>query len=355
MLMVTQRSIGIWIAAFITFLSSLATFASVIMLLNEGEGTPITPYLLGTILGTLPTETYLWITITTTSIFLGITCIIVYRKQPPNPEIVKMLLKVGGNLAVLRKSQEAAIAEVANQIEYNGKVNRKFFTDINSDVKEANKQTVDLLASQRRAIKKIRLDLVSAIDTKMVETGEKMSASILKQEASINGVKRLSEESATALKNQQTELEEIKHKLESIEENMMQSEAELRSLDSPEDIKGIGPALGKELRSLGIESVGDFLITDPELIGDKTRVSTEMAENLQASAQLMMVPRVNSTAADLLVEAGIKSRSQLADQELIELGKKVGEIAKIYVAQGKISKEEYPTIEEISAWIRNAK
>ncbi len=353
--MVTQRSIGIWIAAFITFLSSLATFASVSMLLDEGVGTPVTPYLLEIIFGTLPTETYLWITITATGIFLAITCIIVYRKQPPNPEIVKMLLKVGGNLALLRKSQEAAIAEVANQIEYSGKVSRKFFTDIKSDIQEANKQTVDLLASQRRAVKKIRSDLVSAIDTKMVETGEKMSANILRQEASINGVKRLSEESATALKNQQMELEEIKHKLESIEGNMVQSKAELKSLDSPEDIKGIGPALGKELRSLGIESVGDFLITDPELVGEKTRVSTEMAENLQASAQLMMVPGVNSTAADLLVEAGIKSRSQLADQELIELSRKVSEIAKVYLAQGKIPKEEYPTIEEISAWIRNAK
>ena len=50
----------------------------------------------------------------------------------------------------------------------------------------------------------------------------------------------------------------------------------LKSSDDPEDIKGIGPALGKELRSLGIDSVGDFLTTDSDIIGDRTRVSKEI-------------------------------------------------------------------------------
>ena len=79
-----------------------------------------------------------------------------------------------------------------------------------------------------------------------------------------------------------------------------------------------------------------------------------MAENLQAAAQLTMVPGVDADDAELLVEAEIKSRRELASQDLIQLSRKVGEIAKVYLAQGKISKEEYPTIEEISSWIRNA-
>jgi len=69
---------------------------------------------------------------------------------------------------------------------------------------------------------------------------------------------------------------------------------------------------------------------------------------------LQMIPDIADSDAELLAEAGIRSRKELADQDLIQLSRKVGEIAKIYVDQGKISKDEYPTIEEISSWIRMA-
>ncbi len=353
--MVTTRGITVWISAFVTFLSILGSFAMVVLLINEGAGSIVKPYLIGTIAGNLSVESYLWISVTTTFIFLGITCILVYRKQPPDPEIVKMFLKVGGNLAALRKTQEASTTEMADQMEYTRKVNQKFFSTVSSDLKEENKETFALLAAQKRAIKKVGSDMVSVIETKAGETGEKITADLKRQEATINGVKRLSEESATAIKNQQAELKEIKLKLERIEGNMAPNQANLKSLDNPEDIKGIGPALGQDLRGLGIASVGDFLTTDPEVIGEKTRVSQEMAKNLQATAQLMMIPGVDSSDAELLIEAGIKSRKELADHDLIPLSKKVCEIAKIYVDQGKISKDEYPTIEEISSWIRMAR
>jgi predicted flap endonuclease-1-like 5' DNA nuclease len=353
--MVLKRGITVWISAFATFLAILSSFAMVILFINEGADSIVRPYILGSIFGDLSVESYLWISVTTTFIFLGITCIIAYRKQPPNPEIVKMFLKVGGNLAALRKAQEASITEVADQIEYDRKVNQKFFNKINSNFEETNKETLAILAEQRKMIKKARLDMISTIEKKAGETGEKMSADLKKQETVMIGVKRLSEEGATALKKQRAELEEIKLRLGRIEGNMVPTQAKLKSLANPEDIKGIGPALGKELRGLGITSVGEFLTTDPIIIGEKTRVSQEMAENLQATAQLMMIPGVDANDAELLIEAGIKSRRELMDQDLIQLSRKVGEIAKIYVDQGKISKDEYPTIEEISSWIRMAR
>jgi len=353
--MVVKRGITIWISAFATFLAILSSFAIAILLINEGAGSIVRPYIIGSIFGDLSVESYLWISVITTFIFLGITCIIAYRKQPPNPEIVKMFLKVGGNLAALRKTQENTIIEMTDQMEYDRKVNRKFFNKVNSNFEETNKETLALLAEQRKMIKKARLDLISAIEKKAGETGEKMSADLKKQETVMIGVKRLSEEGATALKNQRAELEEIKLRLERIEGNMVPIQAKLKTFDNPEDIKGIGPALGKELSGLGITSVGEFLTTDPVIIGEKTRVSQEMAENLQAMAQLMMIPGVEANDAELLIEAGIKSRKELADHDLIQLSRKVGEIAKIYVDQGKISKDEYPTIEEISAWIRTAR
>lgn len=108
------------------------------------------------------------------------------------------------------------------------------------------------------------------------------------------------------------------------------------------------------MKSLGITSVRDFLTADSTLIGEKTRLSKETAENLQTMAQLLMVPGITETDAELLIGAGIRSRKELADQDLIQLSSRVGEIAKIYVNQGKISEDESPTIEEISSWIRMA-
>ena len=352
--MAVKRGIIVWISAFATFLAILSSFGVAVMLANQGADAIVNPYVLGSIFGNLSISSYLWICVTTTFILLGITFVLAYRKQPPDPEIVKMFLKVGGNLAALRKAQESSVTEVADQIEYGRKVNQKFFTKVNTDLETANSETIALLTEQKKMLKKTHLDMISTVEKKTDETGEKLSANLKKQGAAITGVKCLSEEAATALKKQQAELEEIKLRLERIEGNMVPTQAELKSFANPEDIKGIGPSLGKELRGLGINSVGEFLTTDPVIIGEKTRVSQEMAENLQSVGQLMMVPGVDANDAEILIEAGVKSRKALADQDLIQLSRKVGEIAKIYVDQGKISKEEYPTIEEVSSWIRRA-
>jgi nucleotidyltransferase/DNA polymerase involved in DNA repair len=333
----------------------MCSFIIANLLTNNGTDFTIHPYIIGNLIGVQNVETYLWIFITSTFILLGITCTIIYLRQPPDPEIIKLFLKVGGNLAALKRTQEASTTEIAEQIQYSQKVNQKFLNQVTGDLKENNKEALNLLVSQKRAIRKVSSDTISVIEKKTSETGDKISADLKRQEATINGVKRLNEESTTAIKKQQKELEEIKLKLERIEGNIAPNQSNIKSTDNPEDIKGIGPALGKELRVLGIVSVGDFLTTDPDVIGEKTRVSQEMAENLQAMAQLQMIPGIDSSDAELLIEAGIKSRKQLADYDLILLSKKVGEIAKVYLEQGKISKEEFPTIEEISSWIRVAR
>ncbi|MCW4035011.1 MAG: DUF4332 domain-containing protein [Candidatus Bathyarchaeota archaeon] len=352
--MFVKRGFYVWITLFATFLGVLFTFNAAMLLINEGATAVVSPYILGTLVSGLSAEAYLWISIVFTCIFMGLTCIIVYRKQPLDPELVKMLLKVGGNLAALRKTQESATAEVAEQMEYNRKVNNKFFSTVTTDIEANSVKTQELLANQEKVVKKVGKDVMAAIETKASESESKTSVELKKQEAVINSVKRLTEESSAALKTQGSALQEIRDKLEGIEGTMSPNQATIKSLDNPEEIKGIGPALGKELRVLGISSVGDFLTTDPVIIGEKTRVSQDMAENLQAMAQLMMVPGVDANDAELLIEAGIKSRRQLADQDVIVLSRKVGEVAKIYLDQGKITKQEYPTIEEIASWIRNA-
>lgn len=350
-----KRGIAVWIFAFATFLAIMSSFAIVVRLINEGADSIVSPYLIGNIFGNLSVESYLWISLTTTFIFLGLTCIIAYRKQPPDPEMVKMFLKLGGNLTAIRKAQEASKIEMIDQIEYNRKVNQKSFRNINTNLEEANKETLAILTNQREDAKKTHRDIISTIEEKAAETVKKLYGDLKKQETAMIGVKRLTEESAAALKKQMVELEEIELRLGRIEVNMVPTQGKLKSIDNPKNIKGIGPSLGQELSNLGIGTVGEFLTADPVLIGEKTRVSQEAAENLQAMAQLMMIPGIDTNDAELLMEAGIRSRKELADQDLIQLSRKVNDIARIYVDQEKISKDERPTIEMISSWIRMAR
>ena len=351
----TKRGIIVWIFAFITFLSIMTSIEMVVLLINVEPGTPVSPYLLSIVAGTQPVETYLFISLIATSISLVITCIIIFQKQPPDPEIIQLLLTIVANLASLKQSQENSKKEISEKLEYNRKLNQTLVNKVSSDLETGKKETLDLLAKQERTLKKTHSDLVSTIETKIDENREKMLIDIKKQEVAILGIKRLAEGNSSELEKQRTALEDIKIGLERIEGNLVTNQPQLKSLDNPEEIKGICPALGKELRLLGISNVSEFLTTDPSIIGEKTRVTKEMAENLQAMGQFMMIPDVDSNDAELLVDAGIKTMKELAEHDLIQLSRKIDDLAKIYVEQGKLSKDQRPTIEEIASWKRSAR
>jgi predicted flap endonuclease-1-like 5' DNA nuclease len=353
--MSTKRGIIVWIFAFITFLSIMTSIGMVVLLINVEPGTPVSPYLLSTVAGTQPVETYLFISFVATSISLVVTCIIIFQKQPPDPEIIQLLLTIVANLASLKQSQENSKKEISEKLEYNRKLNQTLVNKVSSDLETGKKETLDLLTKQERTLKKTHSDLVSIIETKIDENRKKMLIDIKKQEVAILGIKRLAEENSSEVEKQRTALENIKIGLERIEGNLATNQAQLKSLDNPEEIKGIGPALGKELRLLGISNVSEFLTTDPSIIGEKTRVTKEMAENLQAMGQFMMIPGVDSNDAELLADAGIKTMKELAEHDLIQLSRKIDELAKIYVEQGKLSKDQRPTIEEIASWKRSAR
>ena len=356
--MPVKRGVAIWISGFLTFLAVLSSFSTVVYWIREGRNFILRPYLIGDIIGSLvgnlTVENYFWISLTVTFIFLGLTCVIAYRKQPPDPEIVKMFVKVGGNLAALRKTQEATATELAEGIENNRKASREFFKKVDTNLDDAKTETFAVLEKQGKTIQKVRRDVVSTVETKVGETREEMLGALKKQETTVRGVGRLSKQGAAALKKQRAKLEDIKIRLEKIEDKLMPPQPKLKSQANLEEIKGIGPRLGEELSGLGITNVGELIIADPAIIDQKTRVSRDTAERLQATAQLLTIPDIDENDAELLVDAGITSRRELADQDLVQLGRKISEIAKTYIEKGKISKDGNPTIEEISSWIRMA-
>jgi predicted flap endonuclease-1-like 5' DNA nuclease len=357
--MPVKRGVAVWISGFLTFLAVLSTFGMVVYWIGEGRDFILKPYLIGDMIGSLvgdlSVENYLWISLTATFIFLGLTCIIAYRKLPPDPEIVKMFVKVGGNLAALRKTQEATTTELAENIENNRKTSRELFKKVDTNLGDAKKETLAVMEKQGKTIQKVGRDMVSTVETRVGETREKMLGALKKQETKIQGVRRLNEQGASSLKEQRAELEDIRVRLGKIEEKMMAPQPKLNSQDNPEVIRGIGPRLGEELNAIGITNVGELVTADPAVIYEKTRVSQDMAERLQATAQLRMVPSVDENDAEMLVDAGITSIKDLADQDLAQLGRKITEIAKTYVEEGKISKDENPTIEEVYSWIKMAR
>jgi predicted flap endonuclease-1-like 5' DNA nuclease len=357
--MPVKRGVAVWISGFLTFLAVLSTFGMVVYWIGEGRDFILKPYLIGDMIGSLvgdlSVENYLWISLTATFIFLGLTCIIAYRKLPPDPEIVKMFVKVGGNLAALRKTQEATTTELAENIENNRKTSRELFKKVDTNLGDAKKETLAVMEKQGKTIQKVGREMVSTVETRVGETREKMLGALKKQETKIQGVRRLNEQGASSLKEQRAELEDIRVRLGKIEEKMMAPQPKLNSQDNPEVIRGIGPRLGEELNAIGITNVGELVTADPAVIYEKTRVSQDMAERLQATAQLRMVPSVDENDAEMLVDAGITSIKDLADQDLAQLGRKITEIAKTYVEEGKISKDENPTIEEVYSWIKMAR
>jgi hypothetical protein len=169
----TKRGIIVWIFAFITFLSIMTSIGMVVLLTNVEPGTPVTPYLLSMVAGTQPVETFLFISFVATSISLVVTCIIIFQKQPPDPEIIQLLLTIVANLASLKQSQENSKKEISEKLEYNRKLNQTLVNKVSSDLETGKKETLDLLAKQERTLKKTHSDLVSTIETKIDENREK--------------------------------------------------------------------------------------------------------------------------------------------------------------------------------------
>jgi len=68
-----------------------------------------------------------------------------------------------------------------------------------------------------------------------------------------------------------------------------------------------------------------------------------------------MVPGIDANDAELLVKAGITSRKELADQDPVQLGRAIANIANTYVEKGKMSASRVPTVDDVWSWIRSAK
>ncbi|MEA2089791.1 MAG: DUF4332 domain-containing protein [Thermoproteota archaeon] len=346
----SKRGIIVWILSSIAFLTAVNAFNAVRLWETKSLEDALRISLpipgLEHVCTHVNVLTYLWISIITTIVFIGLTAVVAYRELPPNPALLTKVDDIEEEITANTNIIRSTNASLLRELNENKKDREKFFKDVAAHLKKTRKETLGTLESHRKIMQKVNANLE--------DTRRDVQETLGKQGEELEEVRRLSRKTAATVKKQSKDLAKITDRVEKIEKELMPQPL-LTSQDKLEKIKGIGPQLGKELRTMRIANVGELVLGDARTIAEKTRVSREMAEHLQTTAQLLMIPGVSGTDVELLEEAGITTKKNLASQDPIQLGRKIDDIVKVYVKKGKISESEKPTLEEISFWIKQAK
>jgi predicted flap endonuclease-1-like 5' DNA nuclease len=372
---------SIWILGFFSFLSGLLAIHAIILAVNLGLDGIWQPWLIGSLTGGIPVYAYLLVSVVATLLFLGGT----------SSRVVSEL----SNKELLNE-----INEKANHLESGQRLQQKFLESlqarvflVDENLGSARKEISEKFSNQEKELKQVHAHLVNRFDTKLADTkagigkqlgvGFDEQGEMLKEfHASLvnrfdnkitdvqNGVTRQlgeikstmarheqkNRKSAKAILKQKDEIADIKLTLEQLEAEFARlPKPQLTSQSNTEDVRGIGPNTRDELSEMGITNVEDLILTDPQLIAEKIGSSETTVEKLQGRAQLSMVPGVKEKDLILLEEAGVMNRKELADQDPIELGRKINGAFKVCVENERISEAEKPTLEEIYSWIKFAK
>ena len=368
---------AIWILGFCSFLSGLSSINAIILMDQLGLEGIMQPFLIGSLTGGIPVYVYLLASIVATLIFLGGTSNRVVTELS-NKELLN---EINGTVNTLESGQklqqkfletlQARVFLVDSALDSFRKEAAKGFSKQEEEIKQVHANLVNRfdtkladakngiarqLSEQGEEIKEIQADLVNRFDTKLADVQEGMAKQLGKIGNSMARHEQRNRRSVKAILKQMGEIADIKLKVEKLEEELTKMpKPQLTSQSDPEEVRGIGENTGNELREMGITNAGELILADPAVIAEKTGASEKMVEKLQGRAQLAMVPGVKNKDTILLEEVGVTNRKELADQDPLELGRKINGIFKDYVEKGKISEAEKPTIEEIYSWIKFAK
>ena len=162
------------------------------------------------------------------------------------------------------------------------------------------------------------------------------------------GIERIDEtrnKHLKTLERQTVAFKDIKKRIE-ILESQLTPKPHLTSRSSIQEISGVGPKIAGRLESIGMTRVEDLITEYPRVVALRTKIPQKKIENIQATAQFLMIPGIDEKRAKLLHEAGITSANKLADQNPIQLFKKIANITG--------NSDDRPTLEEIASYIKLA-
>jgi predicted flap endonuclease-1-like 5' DNA nuclease len=349
-----KRGIIVWILAFLTFLAAINALYAVVYGVDQNASTLFKPYLVGQLIGEIRIGDYFWISVAATCVFLALTSVVAFRRLP-DPHLYWKIDKLEKGIEDNADTIRATRISLLTDLEDNRKDREKFMNEINTTLAATRKETLYTLEKHERAIQETNKNLQKTTREVMSRLEEEHSKSIRQMNTTLeSATKETHSMLEKAMKRQMAQIGEITKRVEKLEQKLL-PQPKLTSRNRPEEIKGIGPQLGKELRALGITTVADLITADPRALAEKTRATRDMIKHLQTTAQLLMIPDIKENHAELLEEAGITTRKELAIQEPIQLSQRLETIAKTYIEEGRLAESEKPTIEEISSWIRQAK
>lgn len=317
-----RKGTATWLLSFFTLLAVVNVFNAIIQLNLNGSASTVYFRVSDATLVSLNAEAYFWLSLIATFLLFGITSFSIYRGLPADPQVLQRIAKVEENLAVNSNMIENTQIGFFRKLEEADKANEDVFRKINLSLEDMKKEASDTLAKQ-------------------VETWQKMEEQ--------------SRKSAETLKKQTTELTRLKKNVKKLGRETATEKPKLTSQTKLEKVKGIPPRLANKLSRIQTTNVSDLLAADPVSLAEKASEMVETIANVQARAQLLMVPSINEDNADLLVKFGITSRRELANQDPVQLYRGIFGIAKTYVEQGKLSANKVPTVEDVSFWIRQAR
>jgi predicted flap endonuclease-1-like 5' DNA nuclease len=384
------KSSTIWILGVLSILAVLSAIHAINMSISLGINATFQPYLIGGLTGAVPVSIYLLLSAFVALILVGGTTYAVVEVLSNTDRLRAIADKVN----VLENNQESQFKLLESMqarvflVDENIERTRKDVTERLINQGEEMKQTINAgqesqqklmediqsqtilvdnslenvrkdvsrgLTDQREAIKQSQTNLTSRIDAKLADIKEEMARQLGEVKTYSEKQEQNNKRAVATILKQKDEIADIKSKLDTIKEEVVKPKPELTSLSSTEDVKGIGPKKANELKEMGITTVGEFVLTDPQIIAEKTSTSLSTVEKLQGLAQLSMVPGVKGKDLTLLEEVGITDRKKLADQDPIDLSRRINNVFKGLVENGQISEAEKPTIEEITSWIKLAR
>ena len=370
---------AIWILGFFSFLSGLTAIHAIVLAADPGIGIEGTyqPWLIGSLTGGIPVYVYLLISVIATFIFLGATAVRTVTELSSKDLLneinakantlesgqklqQKVLESLQARVFLVDESLDSMKKDVAKAFSKQGEelkqVHANLVNRFDTKLADAKDGITKQLSEQEEELKQVHTDLVNSFDNKLAAVQEGMAKQLARIENTMARNEQRNRKSAKAILKQMREIGDIRLKVEKLEDELAKMpRPQLTSQSTPEEVRGIGETTGNELREMGITNVEELVLTEPAVIAEKTGMSEKMVEKLQGRAQIAMVPGVKEKDMVLLEEAGVTNRQELANQDPLELGRKINAVFKVYVEEGKISEAEKPTIEEIYSWVKFAK
>lgn len=355
----------IWILMFALFISVLTAVDAVALSVFFGIESVIPVWLIG---GTVPVYLYLTISIVVTLVLLGMTSHQIIS-QLSNKTLLTDIAEKVTKIDKVQNEQQALLDALKAQI---------FLVD---EGLNANRNTIiEKFTQQEKTMEQSHSALTSKIDEEMLlmrnRLGKQVTDGFNQQTLSLKELQTgLNNEFETKLKDvtdalnkrigkaengkvsgsQKDQIANINARLVRLETEMVTPKPLVTGQSDPEKVRGISTSIKEELKAMGITTTEQFILADPKVISTRSMISESLAEKLQGVAQISMVPSVKDTDLVLLEEVGIRDRQDLATQKPLELAKKVNDVFSSCVQKGAIAERDKPAIEEMYAWVKNAK